>query len=106
MAREHFAEAGLAEYIDLREGDLRETLRSVEGPIDFMLVDIWTPLAQPALSLVAPYMRSGAVAVADNTTTYRKKYADYFAFLADPANGFMTQTLPFDGGLEMSVKVR
>ena len=54
MAREHFAEAGLAEYIDLREGDLRETLRSVEGPIDFMLVDIWTPLAQPALSLVAP----------------------------------------------------
>ena len=49
-------------------------------------------------------MRRGAVAVADNTTTYRKKYADYFAFLADPANGFMTQTLPFDGGLEMSVK--
>jgi predicted O-methyltransferase YrrM len=106
IARAHFAEAGLSEFVDLREGDLRETLKSLDGPIDFMLTDIWTPLAQPALALVAPHMRVGAIVIADNTNTYRRAYADYFAFLNNPANGFSTQTLPFDGGLEMSVKVR
>jgi predicted O-methyltransferase YrrM len=102
IARGHFAEAGLTEFIDLREGDLRETLKTIEGPIDFMLCDIWTPLAKPAIALVAPHMRKGAVVMADNTETYRRAYGEYLAFLA--ANGFSTLTLPFDGGFEMSVK--
>ena len=104
IARANFAEAGLSDSIELREGDLRETLTSLEGPIDFLLTDIWTPLARPALALVAPHMRRGAVAIADNTDTYRKGYADYFAFLGDRANGFSTMTLPFDGGLLMAIK--
>jgi predicted O-methyltransferase YrrM len=106
IARGHFAEAGLSECVDLREGDLRETLKTLEGPIDFMLTDIWTPLARPALALVASHMRKGAIVVADNTNTYRRAYADYFAFLNDPASGFSTMTLPFEGGLEMSVKMK
>lgn len=105
IARSNFREAGLSEFIDLREGDLRQTLKEIGRPIDFLLVDIWTPLAEPALALVAPHMRRGGIAIADNTNTYRRSYADYFAFLADPANGFSTVTLPFDGGLEMSVKL-
>ena len=40
----------------------------------------------------------------DNTEHYRSAYADYFAFLAEPANGFRTMTLPFAGGLELSVR--
>ena len=31
---------------------------------------------------------------------FRAEYADYFAFLDNPAHGFRTMTLPFDGGLE------
>src|SRR4029453_13902682 len=38
QARANFEAAGLAEFIDLREGDLRETLKVVEGPVDFVLV--------------------------------------------------------------------
>ena len=49
-ARRHFAEAGLAGFIELREGDLRETLADVGGPVDFVLMDIWTPMARPARS--------------------------------------------------------
>src|SRR5215510_9388759 len=37
-ARANFAEAGVADLVDLREGDLRDTLRDLEGPVDFMLV--------------------------------------------------------------------
>src|SRR5580658_3962369 len=104
-ARSHWAEAGLADFIDLRVGDLRETLKSLQGPIDFMLMDIWTPMARPAIALVAPHMRAGAVVIADNTTSFRESYGEYLAFLADAANGFATRTLPFEGGLEISVKI-
>ena len=105
VARAHFAQAGLSGFIDLREGDLRETLKQVEGPIDFMLVDIWIPMARPALELVAPHLRPGAIVICDNTARYRTEYADYLAFLEDPAQRFRTMTLPFDGGLELSVRV-
>jgi predicted O-methyltransferase YrrM len=105
-ARTHFERAGLSRFIDLREGDLRETLIEIDGPVDFMLVDIWISMARPALELVAPQLRPGAIVVCDNTDRHRREYADYFAFLADPAHGFRTLTLPFDGGLELSVRCK
>ena len=94
--------AGLGGFIDLREGDLRETLDGIEGPIDFMLVDIWIRMARPALELVAPHLRRGAIVICDNTARFRADYADYFACLE--SNGFRTMTLPFDGGLELSIR--
>jgi predicted O-methyltransferase YrrM len=103
-ARAHFQEAGLTRFIDLREGDLRETLRHIDGPVDFTLVDIWIPMARPALELIAPHLRRGAIVVCDNTEQHRVAYADYFAFINDPAQQFRTMTLPFAGGLEMSVR--
>ena len=106
MARGHFAEAGLVDLIDLREGDLRETLADVKGPIDFMLIDIWTPMARPALSLIAPKMREGAVVVCDNTQQFREAYSEYFDFVHDPRNGLRTMTLPFEGGLEFTVRAQ
>ena len=106
IARRHFAEAGLSQLVELREGDLRDSLRQLRGPIDFMLVDIWTPMARPALELVAPHLRIGATVICDNTHQFREAYNEYFAFITDPRNGFSTVTLPFDGGLEFTVKVR
>jgi predicted O-methyltransferase YrrM len=90
--------------IELREGDLRETLADVGGPVDFVLMDIWTPLARPALERVAPRLRRGAIVIADNPLQFRDAYRDCFAFVNDPANGLRTLTLPFEGGLELSVR--
>jgi predicted O-methyltransferase YrrM len=103
-ARSHFAEAGLSEFIDLREGDLRETLASIGGPVDFALIDIWTPMARPALERIAPRLRLGAIVIADNTIQFREAYRDYFAFVNDPGSGLRTLTLPFEGGLEFTTK--
>ena len=97
-----FKQAGLNSFIDLREGDLRETLKKIDGPVDLVLVDIWIAMARPALELVTPHLKSGAIVICDNTEQYRSEYADYFAFLE--ANGFRTMTLPFKGGLEFSVR--
>ena len=100
-ARAHFAEAGLAEFIDLREGD---TLRDPGGPVDFLLLDVWTPMARPALERVAPYLRPGALVACDNTTQFRDEYADLLAFASDPANGLRGLTLPYAGGFELLVR--
>ena len=103
-AHANFAAAGLADLIDLREGDLRETLKETGGHVDFMLVDIWVEMARPALELVAPSLRIGAVVVADNTVSAGKSYGAYFDFVNDPRNGLRTRTLPFEGGLELTVR--
>jgi len=104
IARGNFKKAGLNDYIDLREGDLRQTLQDVGGPVDFMLVDIWE-VALPALELVAPNLRPGAIVACDNTAVDVAEYKDYFTFLNNPINRFQTMTVPFDGGFELSVKV-
>ena len=103
-ARANFARAGLSDLLDLREGDLRETLARIHGPVDFMLIDIWIPMARPALELVSPYLREGAIVICDNTGHLREAYSDYFSFLNNPNNHFLTMTLPFEGGLEFSVR--
>ena len=104
IARANFREAGLSELIELREGDLRQTLQDVGGPVDFMLVDIWE-VALPALERVSPSLRQGAIVVCDNTTAFADDYQEYFAFVNDPVNRFRTMTLPFEGGFELTVRV-
>ena len=106
FARVSFAEAGVAHLIDLREGDLRETLKLIEGPVDFVLMDIWTEMCRPAIELIGPHLRPGAVVVADNTAgVFRHPYRHFFDYVNDPRNGLRTMTLPFEGGLEICVKV-
>jgi predicted O-methyltransferase YrrM len=61
-------------------------------------------MARPALELVARHLRPGAIVICDNTEQHRAAYADYFAFISDPVQHFRTMTLPFNGGLEMSVR--
>ena len=104
IARANFKKAGLSEFIELREGDLRETLKDVGGPVDFMLVDIWQ-VALPALEQVSSSLRPGAIVVCDNTTVDAAEYHDYFEFVNDPRNRFRTMTVPFEGGFELSVRI-
>ena len=104
IARANFKKAGLSEFIELRQGDLRETLKDISGPVDFMLVDIWE-VALPALELVSSSLRPGAIIACDNTTVDAAEYVDYFEFVNVPRNRFRTMTVPFEGGFELTVRV-
>lgn len=104
IARANFKEAGLSDYIELREGDLRETLQDISSPVDFMLVDIWE-VARPALELVSASLRPGAIVACDNTAVDANEYHDYFEFVNDPRNRFRTMTVPFEGGFELTVRI-
>jgi predicted O-methyltransferase YrrM len=105
IARRNFEAAGLTRYIDLREGDLAVTLKKIDGAVDFVLLDIWTEAVMPAMRNIAPHLRQGAVIIADNSAQSRRGYAAYFDYIADPANRLVTMTLPFEGGLEMTVRI-
>lgn len=102
-ARANLSTAGLADLVEIREGDVRETLRDVGGLVDFVLMDIWVPMARPALELLMPQLSAGAVVIADNVTSFRHDYRDYLALVRDPARGFQSTTLPMKGGVELSV---
>jgi predicted O-methyltransferase YrrM len=56
------------------------------------------------LSLIAPHLREGAVVICDNTLQFREAYCEYFDFVHDPRNRLRTMTLPFEGGLEFTVR--
>ncbi len=103
-ARRNLADAGLADYAQIRQGDARETLRDLGGPADFVLIDGWPGDDGPSLALqvmriVAPQVRTGGLVMNDNAED------DYLEYVRNPANGFRSLSLPLKGGTELSVKV-
>ncbi|PYI11013.1 hypothetical protein BO78DRAFT_426072 [Aspergillus sclerotiicarbonarius CBS 121057] len=105
VARKYWVQCGatVEEQIDLREGDLLETLKENLPEIDLLLLDIWSKLALPTLKTVLPRLRPGAVVLTDNTISGAQGYAELLAFLRSPESGFRNMTLPFTNGFEMSV---
>ena len=104
VARHNLEEAGLADLVDIRQGDARETLRDLGGPVDFVLIDGWpsgdeVSLARQVIEIVAPQIRIGGLVMNDNGEK------DYLAYVRDPATGFLSTSLPIKGGTELSVKV-
>ncbi|KAI2465855.1 S-adenosyl-L-methionine-dependent methyltransferase [Annulohypoxylon bovei var. microspora] len=105
-ARENWRAAGneIEKWIELREGDLRETLKTdLPDQVDFLLLDIWTPLALPTLKLVHPRLKIGGLVICDNTIAASSGYKDLMSYFEDPANGFKTTTAPYSGGLFIAV---
>ncbi|KAL6788131.1 S-adenosyl-L-methionine-dependent methyltransferase [Trichoderma sp. SZMC 28012] len=107
-ARQHWKEAGddlVTRHIDLREGDLLETLKNDVPQLDLVLIDIWAPVALPALKLLEPKLRSGAVVIIDNSISSATRYKELLGHLRSPTNGYTNLTLPYSKGLEMCVKI-
>ncbi|KAK7029853.1 putative o-methyltransferase protein [Favolaschia claudopus] len=101
-ARAHWARAGpdVEPWIELREGDLRETLKTdLPESIDFLLLDIWTPLALPALKLIQSNLKKGAIVVADNVEAAKDGYRELVEYIETPENGFKATSITFSGGL-------
>lgn len=104
-ARENAADAGLQQFVDIREGDAMKTLREIDAPIDFLLLDGWKDLYVPMIDMLAPKMSSSAVVLADNIFTFKKTLRPYVRRMQDRSNGFASVTLPLGHGMEYSVRV-
>ncbi|OUL68239.1 methyltransferase [Paraburkholderia hospita] len=104
IAGQNLTEAGLAQYADIRVGDARQTLRDVSGPIDFALIDGWPlpdgpSLVRTVVELITPQLRVGGYILNDNAEP------DFLEYIRDPANGFISITLPIKRGTELALKI-
>ncbi|WCM18766.1 class I SAM-dependent methyltransferase [Paraburkholderia bryophila] len=94
-ARAHLEAAGLADLVDIRVGDARETLADVQGEIDLVLLDGAFSLYLPILKLLEPRLRSGALILAENAFDQDN---DYLEYVRNPSNGYMSQPIPINPG--------
>ena len=72
-AQAHLAEVGLGDLVEHRVGDALELLARDLETVDFLLLDGAKPLYFRVLKLVEPWLRKGAVIVADNVNTRNEK---------------------------------
>ena len=105
QARANVAEAGLAGLVTIVEGDARETLADLPGPVGFVLLDGWKNLYLPVLCLPEPRLAPGALVVADDTISMAAEMTDYLSYVRDPAHGYLSVSFPESDGLEISCRV-
>jgi len=102
--RPRLDQAGLAPFVEFRIGDAREHLRSLDRPVDFVLLDLWKDLYVPCFDLVFPRLSPGAFVAADNILeppTYRDMGEIYRQHVR--ASGrFDSVLLPVGSGIELS----
>ena len=65
-ARQALTRAGLSTRVEFHAGDCLETLKSLPGPFDFVLLDVWKDLYIPCFELVHLKLAPGGVICADN----------------------------------------
>ena len=104
LATRNFADAGLDDLITVLHGDALETLASVDGPVQFVLLDGWKDLYVQVLQLLEPRFAPGALVVADNTSMAGlQAYLDY---VRDPANGYVSVHFPVRESDSMEISCR
>jgi predicted O-methyltransferase YrrM len=102
-ARENLALAGLADRVDIREGDAMETLKDVGSKVGLLLIDGAFSRYLPVLKLLEPLLNPAAVVLAENA--FHKAYLDY---VRDPVHWYISMALTKseeDRGNEFSVRV-
>jgi len=104
-ARANLADAGLADLVTIVEGDARETLADLPGPIGFVLLDGWKDLYLPVLRLLEPRLAPGALVVADDTISMAAQMTDYLSYVRDGAHGYLSVSFPESDGLEITCRV-
>jgi caffeoyl-CoA O-methyltransferase len=67
VARRYAEEIGVADRIDYRVGDARETIEALEGPFDLVFIDAWKPDYVDHYEQVLPKLADDGVILADNT---------------------------------------
>lgn len=99
-AQANISAAGLADLVEIREGDALQTLASgLPEHIDLVLLDGAKPLYPQVLALLEPRLRQGAMIVADNADWC----PEYLSRVRTAGNGYLS--VPFAADVELSFKL-
>src|SRR5205823_12803421 len=99
--RRNIAEAGLADWADLVEGDALETLPVIEEVFDVVFLDAAKKDYERLFGLARDKLEPGALVAADNVLSHEELRTYSEARQADPT--LSSVTVPLDRGLELSV---
>jgi len=103
-AREHIREAGLMDFVEVREGDALDTLKDVRTGVGLAFLDGWKILYLPVLKLLEAALIPGALIVADDLDLFPEVHKPYLAYVRDPANGYISVEVPIGDRIELSVR--
>jgi predicted O-methyltransferase YrrM len=103
-ARAQLAEAGLAGQVEWLHGDAIQMLKTLEGPFDFVLLDLWKNLYVPCLNLFYGKLANNAVIAADNMLFPEVVRPDAEAYRAavKARGNLQSVLLPIGNGIELS----
>lgn len=103
-AKKTFADTGLDDVITILEGDALTTLKSLDSPVDFVLLDGWKDLYLPVLELLEPRLHAGVLVVADNTSAQDTQ--PYLDRVRNPGNGYVSFNFQVRDSDSMEVSCR
>jgi len=103
-ARATIARAGLDEHVKFFCGDALKTITSLDGPFDFVLLDLWKDLYVSCFDLFYPKLKPGAIVVADNMLRpeeYLPEAVKYRRYVRSRPK-ITSVLLPIGSGIELS----
>jgi predicted O-methyltransferase YrrM len=99
--QENVDDAGLTEWVDLRAGDAKQTLRELDDVFDVVFLDAEKVDYEELFGLARRLVEPGALILADNVLSDVDVLAAYSAARqADPS--CLSVTVPLDRGLELT----
>lgn len=102
--RAHVRTAGLDAYVDMREGNVFDTVAELDGTFDLVFIDVWADAYLKLFKQIERLLRPGSVVLADNMYTAEDAVRPYKHYL-DNDPRFSTTTLDFESGIEFTVVV-
>jgi predicted O-methyltransferase YrrM len=97
-------QAGLGRKVSVAVGDARRLLRSLPGPIDFVLIDAAKEEYLDYLRRLEPRLAPGAIVVADNTGIFRREVKPYIDHVRGPSGRYRSREHVFgDDAMEVSI---
>lgn len=103
-ARRQLGEAGLDGYVRWLQGDAVSLLDQLDGPFDFVLLDVWKEIYIPCFHKILPKLSENAVLAADNMLepkVVRPEAEAYRAVVRSEAS-LQSVLLPIGQGIELS----
>jgi predicted O-methyltransferase YrrM len=105
-ARQALTRAGLSSRVEFYAGDCLDSLRTLPGPFDFVLLDVWKDLYLPCFELVHPKLAPGGIIAADNMLLPEsaRPHADAYRQRVRAAGDMDSVLIEVGNGIEISRK--
>lgn len=103
-ARQQLQEAGLGLQVEWLLGDAIQQLKSLDGPFDLVLLDLWKDKYVACFELFYDKLAPNAIVVADNMLlpeTHRR-YAEAYRSAVKAKGNLQSMLLPIGNGIELS----